>query len=554
MAKKAKKSERGDGTGDVKENVIGQNLSELRQASKLNQEIIANALGITPGTYSSWERGRTEPSAKDILRLASYFNVEVGRLFRLEHRPLKIGSWYPLIGKFHPIKNSGGFFSLIYPIVFNSLYHYDIHERRFYVGLIDSWSADNRNSTYTFYLKRDIKFHSGDPLGLEDVKHSYKLYIDQNEFYSDFIDNVVALENEYAIQLKLKRWLELEELPETFIIPKSYIETEREECFDGTGPFKLTDVKQQDRIRDGLKEPVTLESNNEYFGKIASIQSVEYKFTKEHSNLEGSLNKGEIDLAYAIEPKSLDMNRFAIKRGKGTLAFYLVLTQNSKVCEDDNVRKAIDLALDREAIISALKIDNAQLLPDFHLYLVLRDVPNEYSMKKDNDAEVKALWENAADSFRKSEGTEPILRVSSSYREEFPFMSELINEIIKQLTEIGIKTQYEPEWQKADALVQIVGFPYIRMIYMNLNSHVEQGTRDIPWKYKNSYIDQLLENFNGMETYRQIQNMLSAERVFLPLFRKGFTVAYTKELFLNNRLLVTNAPYGSDIVYWEFNL
>jgi ABC-type transport system substrate-binding protein len=551
MAKKAKKSERGDGTGDVKENVIGQNLSELRQASKLNQEIIANALGITPGTYSSWERGRTEPSAKDILRLASYFNVEVGRLFRLEHRPLKIGSWYPLIGKFHPIKNSGGFFSLIYPIVFSSLYHYDIHENRFYVGLIDSWSADNRNSTYTFYLKRDIKFHSGDPLGLEDVKHSYKLYIDQNEFYSDFIDNVVALENEYAIQLKLKRWLELEELPETFIIPKSYIETEREECFDGTGPFKLTDVKQQDRIRDGLKEPVTLESNNAYLGKVASIRSVEYKFIKEPRNLEDSLDKGEIDLAYAIEPKSLDTNRFVIKRGEGAYVLYLVLTQSSKVCEDNNIRKAIDLALDREAIINALKIDNTQLLPNFHLYLVLRDVPYEYSKKNDNDAEIKALLDKVADSLRKSDGTEPILRVSSSYREEIPFMSELIGEIINQLTKIGIKTQYEPEWQKADALVQIVEFPNIEMIYMNLHSQGKQGSVDIPWKYKNSYIDQLLENFNGMETYRQVQNILTAEKVFLPLFRMGVTVAYTKDLFTNYKLRVTSAPY-SDIAYWEF--
>jgi len=546
MAKNAEKSEK----GDVKENVIGQNLFELRQTSKLNQEIIANALGITPGTYSSWERGRTEPSAKDILRLASYFNVEVGRLFRLEHRPLKIGSWFQPIGKFHPIINPGGFFSLIYPIVFNRLYYYDIHERRFYVGLIDSWSADKRNSTYTFYLKKDVKFHSGDPLRLDDVRRSFKLYIKQNKFYGNFIDNVVVLEDEYAIELRLERWLELKELPAPFIIPKSYIETEMEECFDGTGPFKLTDVKQQDRIRDGLKEPVTLESNNEYFGKIASIQSVEYKFIKEPSNLEDSLNKGEIDLAYAIEPKSLDMNRFAVERVEGTLAFYLVLTQSSKVCEDDNVRKTIDLALDREAIISALKIDNAQLLPDSHLYLVLSDVHYEYSRKKDNDAEIKALWEKAADSFGKNEGTEPILRVSSSYREEFPFMSELVDEIVKQLTKIGIKTQYEPEWQKADALIQIVEFPDIMMIYMNLNSHVEQGTRDIPWKYKNSYIDQLLENFNGMETYRQIQNMLSAERVFLPLFCTGFTVAYTKELFPNNRHLI---PYGSDIVYWEFN-
>jgi peptide/nickel transport system substrate-binding protein len=419
------------------------------------------------------------------------------------------------------------------------------------VELIDSWSADNRNSTYIFYLKKDVKFHSGDPLGLEDVRYSYKLYIDQSEFYSNFIDDIVVLEDEYAIQLKLKRWLELEELPEPFIIPRSYIETDMEECFDGTGPFELTEVKQQDRIRDGLKEHVTLKSNNAYFGKVASIQSVEYHFIKEPSNLEDSLNKGEIDLAYAIEPKSLDMSRFVIEQGKGTLAFYLVLTQSSEICKDDNLRKAIDLALDREAIINALKIGNAQLLPDFHLYLVLRDVPYKDSKNNYNEKEAKALWEKAVASLSKSGVTDLTLRVSTSFRND-PLTLELVNEIVNQLTKIGIKAENEPDWKKADALVQIVGFPNIRMIYMNLHSHGEQRSDDIPWKYKNSYIDQILENFNGMETYRQIQNVLSAEKVFLPLFRMGVIVAYTKDLFTNYKLRSTSIPYGADIVYWEY--
>jgi ABC-type transport system substrate-binding protein len=310
-------------------------------------------------------------------------------------------------------------------------------------------------------------------------------------------------------------------------------------------------VKQQDRIRDGLKEPVTLESNNTYFGKIASIQSVEYHFIKESSNLENSLDKGKIDLAYAIKLESLDMNRFIIERGKGTNAFYLVLTQSSEICKDDDLRKAIDLALDREAIISALKIDNAQLLPDFHLYLVLRDVPYESSKNNYNEKEAKALWEKAAASLSKNGVSDLTLRISTSFRED-PLTLELVNEIVNQLTKIGIKVKDEFDWHEADALVQIVGFPNIEMIYMNLYSRLKQGSDDTPWRYKDSHIDHLLENFNGMETYRKIQETLSAERVFLPLFRMGVTVAYTKDLFTNYKPRVTSTPYGSDIVYWEF--
>jgi ABC-type transport system substrate-binding protein len=535
------------------ENILGINLLELRSARNINQDIIASALGISPGAYSSWERGRTQPSIEDLIKLARYFGVSVDRLLRFESRALRIGSYISAIDNFHPIKNTDGIFLMIYAMVFNHLYHYDIYERKFHVELIDSWSSDIVKSTYTFYLKKDVKFHSGDPLDPEDVKLSYELYIQVFDFYNNFIDSVNVVDGKHAIELKLKpgRWLELDELPAPYIIPRSYIRADSEECFDGTGPYKITDTKQQNQIREHLNQPVVIESNNAYFGKVASIQFVEFQLIQEPQNLEDSLDKGEIDLAYEVDPRRVDADRFNIERGKGTIAYYLVLTQNNELCRDENFRKAIDFALDRKALIDALGLDNTEFLPDQHLYLVLSDAIYENGRNRYNEAEAKASWEKAKASFSKSGVKDFTVRIGSSL--EFgEFMSGFIREIVNQLKKIGIEAIDEPDWHQANALVQPVGFQKIPMIYKNLHSHDDPESCGVPWVYKNTYLDRLLEDFEGMTTYREVQRILSAEQIFLPLFRRGISVAYTKDLLTNHRIHATNLPYGPDAVYWEF--
>jgi len=58
-------------------NILGGNLRGLRQARGLKQEEVANALGVSRATYSSWERGRTEPNIAWLRTLARYFGVSL---------------------------------------------------------------------------------------------------------------------------------------------------------------------------------------------------------------------------------------------------------------------------------------------------------------------------------------------------------------------------------------------------------------------------------------------------------------------------------------------
>jgi len=541
-----------------KTSILGKNLDELRRARKLNQEAIAKTLGVTPGTYSSWERGRTEPSINDLIKLARYFNIAVDRLLRAGPRPLRIGSWILPINMFHPIKYPSGFFSLIYPLVFNRLYHYDIYEGIKSPELIKSWTPDIVDFTYTFYLKRNVTFHSGDPLGPEDVKLSYELFLRKYDFYNNFIDGIDISSNEFAIQIRLKtdRWLEMKHLPMPFIIPRSYARSDVDECFDGTGPYKLMELEQRNRIREGLKQPLMLESNDAYFDKLPSIEFVEYQYFGKSEDLEKSINEGKIDLAYEINPREIDKEKANVKYGKGIIAFYLILQQDKDIFKDVNFRKAIDLALDRESIIKNIDIEPLQLLPEYHLYLILREPQYQDSKNNYNEVEFRSLLEKSLPS-NTSVIKDFTLRIGSSYGED-PFISTLTNEVISHLVKMGIKAERESDWQNADALVQPVGFHHLWMINKSLHSHSGPVTREIPWNYQNTYIDHLLENIVGMDTYRQIQSILLTEKIFLPLLRKGITIAYTKDLNfedldISHKFQVTNAIYGPNIVYWRFD-
>lgn len=57
-----------------------ENLKKLRKNRGLNQVDLADKLGISDKTISSWESGRTEPNMKQLNELSKIFNVSINVL------------------------------------------------------------------------------------------------------------------------------------------------------------------------------------------------------------------------------------------------------------------------------------------------------------------------------------------------------------------------------------------------------------------------------------------------------------------------------------------
>ena len=207
-----------------KSTALARNLRELRNNRRLRQEDVAKALGVATPTYSSWERGRAEPDASTLLELSRFFDVTVDRLLHSEPCPLAIGRWYLPVGRLYPTENPAGISSRRYTLGLDPLYYYDTpDDGGSGIELIDSWRfvKNEGERSYTLYLHHDVKFHSGDPLELEDVKLSYDLFFYRYPFYRQFISNVEVREEEHAVRLNLSEFLEFDLLPIPYIIPRS---------------------------------------------------------------------------------------------------------------------------------------------------------------------------------------------------------------------------------------------------------------------------------------------------------------------------------------------
>ena len=57
-------------------------LYELRRASGMSQEELAEKLGVSRQAVSKWESGRSDPSTTNLIALAKLFGVEPEELLR----------------------------------------------------------------------------------------------------------------------------------------------------------------------------------------------------------------------------------------------------------------------------------------------------------------------------------------------------------------------------------------------------------------------------------------------------------------------------------------
>lgn len=68
---------------------IGENIAKLRVFKKMTQAQLSEKINIHPVTLSNWERGKREPAASDIQRLAEALSCEMGDLLNPPTPPPK---------------------------------------------------------------------------------------------------------------------------------------------------------------------------------------------------------------------------------------------------------------------------------------------------------------------------------------------------------------------------------------------------------------------------------------------------------------------------------
>ncbi|RPJ09644.1 MAG: hypothetical protein EHM36_04120, partial [Deltaproteobacteria bacterium] len=166
--------------------------------------------------------------------------------------------------------------------------------------LAESWSLSSDKLTWTFKLRKGVKWHEGyGEFTAEDVKFSIERILDP-KVGSPFrptlstIDRVTVVDP-YTVQIKTKRILP--ELPALmvdyqagYVVCKKAVEKLGNDIKYhpvGTGPFKFQSYKP--------KENFTLVANEEYWGGKPILTKIVDIFMPDDATRELALRKGEVE-------------------------------------------------------------------------------------------------------------------------------------------------------------------------------------------------------------------------------------------------------------------
>ena len=257
-------------------------------------------------------------------------------------------------------------------LIFDSLVH-----KRADFGL-EPWLATSWQTpdplTFIFHLRTDIKFHNGQPLTARDVKYTLDSVRDGTVITAKAgtfrtIDRVDAPDAATVIvHLKQPDASLLWNLSggAIGIVPYGSGRDFQQHPI-GSGPFRF--VSQQ------IDKEVVLERNPATWQTVPHIDRVRFSVVPDAITRALELRKGSADVA--VNALTADMvyslrddPNLVIQIAPGTPVQYVTFNVTDPILKDARVRRAIALAIDREAIIHALWRDTAQpaygLLPPGH--------------------------------------------------------------------------------------------------------------------------------------------------------------------------------------------
>lgn len=226
--------------------------------------------------------------------------------------------------------------------------------------------------SYTFTLRDGVTFHDGRPLTAQDARYTLEtLLASDSRKAAPFFEGtgaarqpiITGLETKDARTLIIrlrKPWLELlTNLTPLGIMPQGSAASQRQHPL-GSGPFKFVRYDESQQV-------VEMEAHASYWDGAPSIKALRVRVILDANTLQAELKSGGIDLAAVanLTPDSyLSLGQdpqLKVAQFPGTNVIYLSFNAESMPVKDARVRQAIAYAINREAIVRDLLLNQARL-------------------------------------------------------------------------------------------------------------------------------------------------------------------------------------------------
>ena len=277
-------------------------------------------------------------------------------------------------------------------------------------SLAESWTASKDGLNYDFVIRKNAKFHNGDPVTAEDVKFSFTRYKGGSaKLLKDKVKDVqVVAPNHVRFVLK-EPWPDFMAFYGTsatgagWIVPKKYVEKVGDDGFKkapmGAGPYKFVSFQPGQEL--------VLEAFPEYWRKAPTIKRLVMRSISDESTRAAAVKTGEVDLAYLFTgPTAEDLKKSSGIRIVAPLLYgmywldFVDQWDPKSPWHDKRVRMAANLAIDRNAINQAEMLGlgkpaGSNVPPEFDFALKLE--PPAYDPKRAKQLMTEAGYANGFD-------------------------------------------------------------------------------------------------------------------------------------------------------------
>jgi peptide/nickel transport system substrate-binding protein len=230
-------------------------------------------------------------------------------------------------------------------------------------SLAESWTASRDGLTYEFVLRKNARFHNGEPVTAEDVKFSFERYKGASaKVLKDKVKEVQVVAPTRVRFVLKAAWPDFMAFYGTsatgsgWIVPKKYVEQVGEEGFKkapvGAGPYKFVS------FNPGVE--LVLEAFPQYWRKAPAVKRVVMKSIPDETTRAAAVKAGEVDAAYLFGGAvAQDLQRTPGVRVVAPLLYgiywldFVDRWDPKSPWADRRVRLAASLAIDRDAINQA---------------------------------------------------------------------------------------------------------------------------------------------------------------------------------------------------------
>lgn len=237
-------------------------------------------------------------------------------------------------------------------------------------ALAESWTVSEDGTEYTFRLRHDVTFHNGEPFNADAVVYSWTRGTTEGLAWQEKWQIAESVEkiDEFTVRVRTAEpnALFLSEVFEHWaMIPPAYVEEVGSEAFGknpvGTGPFKFV---------EWTEDEIIYEANPDYWRSgLPKLAQIVFRPIPEAADRVAALQDGTVDIAPRLSAtdgealsaaENVEIVSYPVDRVY-YIAFNNITTGKGTPVEDQQVRLAMNYAVNRQAIIDEVFAGASQL-------------------------------------------------------------------------------------------------------------------------------------------------------------------------------------------------